>query len=334
MTIFFAVFRFANDCSLGFIATTLTSFSVMAHPQDPARATDESLFRPLIVGGTAGHSARAEVCVYGAHVLSWKTPDGKEQLYLSGRSAFREGTAIRGGIPIIFPQFSTFGPLPRHGFARTRAWNDRRPVAKTPGPVLRTATTEPSDVPSSSLTFRMRDDDATRALWPHAFVAGYEVAVDVDVLRTTLNVRNTGDTPFAFTAALHTYLRVRDVADVSLGGLAGMTYRDATQQGAEGVQQDSALFIAGEVDRVYLDVPGPVTLREPGRVVEVRSPGFRDVVIWNPGERLGDTIPDLDIGGWRHFVCLEAATIAQPIWLAPNESWTGRQILRAFKPRP
>jgi glucose-6-phosphate 1-epimerase len=259
-------------------------------------------FTPLVAGSAVG-DARAEIRRHGAHVTSWTTPDGEEQLYLSGRSALRDGAAIRGGVPIIFPQFSTFGPLPRHGFARTRAWD-----ADGDG------------------RFRLRDDEATRAIWPHAFDATYTVDVADRALRLALTIANTGAESFEFTAALHTYLRVADLRDVTIDGLGGVRYRDQTAAGAERVDEGSLRF-AGEVDRVYLDVPGAVRLRDGARTVDVSAIGFPDVVVWNPGERLAATIADLDPDGWRRFVCIEAAAIARPVRLAPNASWTGRQEL-------
>ena len=256
-------------------------------------------FTPIVVVGTG--EARAEVRAHGAHVTSWRTANGDEQLYLSARSAFHDGAAIRGGVPIVFPQFSSFGPLPKHGFARTRTWD-----VAGPG------------------TFVLRDDDRTRAVWPHAFRLELAVTVDDARLTVALTVDNTGDAPFAFSAALHTYLRVRDVEAIAIDGLAGLRYRDSAHGGTEHVQPEGALAIAGEVDRIYLDVPGPVTVREPGRAVTVRASGFSDVVVWNPGAALAATIADLDPDGWRHFVCIEAAAIATPIQLAPGERWTGR----------
>src|SRR5579862_9781304 len=67
--------------------------------------------------------ATAEIHRHGAHVTSWRpAPGTDERLFLSATSEFRDGAPIRGGIPVIFPQFATEGSLPRHGFARTSQW--------------------------------------------------------------------------------------------------------------------------------------------------------------------------------------------------------------------
>lgn len=46
---------------------------------------------------------------------------------------------------------------------------------------------------------------------PHAFKAVYTVTLHEEQLRTDLRVMNTGDAPFEFTAALHTYIEVLDI---------------------------------------------------------------------------------------------------------------------------
>ena len=68
--------------------------------------------------------------LYGAHVCSWRTlaPPARaevspELLFVSSKAIFGPPKAIRGGIPICFPQFSDMGPLEvAHGFARNSEW--------------------------------------------------------------------------------------------------------------------------------------------------------------------------------------------------------------------
>ena len=66
--------------------------------------------------------ARAEIYADGAHVTSWIPAGGSERLFLSEVSEFTPGRAIRGGVPLVFPQFSGEGALPKHGFARNQMW--------------------------------------------------------------------------------------------------------------------------------------------------------------------------------------------------------------------
>ena len=47
-----------------------------------------------------------EVQLYGAHVTSWKPAGEEETLFLSAKTKWQVGTAIRGGVPVCFPWFA------------------------------------------------------------------------------------------------------------------------------------------------------------------------------------------------------------------------------------
>ena len=61
---------------------------------------------------TLQHPSGASVSVnlWGATVVSWKLPSGKEVFYLSPLSDTTNTLPIRGGIPLIFPQFANGFP--------------------------------------------------------------------------------------------------------------------------------------------------------------------------------------------------------------------------------
>ena len=262
--------------------------------------------------------ARATVAPHGAHVLAWH-PAGSDEdhLFLSATSAFRAGTAIRGGVPVVFPQFADRGPLPKHGFARTLPWT----VVDQAGP---------TDDGRARVRLGLTDGPETRALWPHGFAAELTVTVGGATLEVVLAVENRGPAPFAFTGALHSYLRVADVARTGVHGLRGVRYLDSTDGGRERVEEDEMVAIRGEVDRIYLDAPARLTLRAGDRaVLAIEAVGFRDAVVWNPGAEKAAALADLEPGGERRFVCVEAAAVAVPVELAPGEHWTGTQTLTA-----
>ena len=67
---------------------------------------------------------------------------------------------------------------------------------------------------------------------PHAFKAVYAVTLHGELLRTDLRIINTGDKPFEFTAALHTYIEVLDIKKASVKGLKDLEYLDKVQSRA------------------------------------------------------------------------------------------------------
>ena len=252
--------------------------------------------------------ASALLALHGAHVLSWIPANGRERLFLSERAIFDGQAAIRGGIPLVFPQFAERGPLQKHGFARTTPWTFH-------------------GIDGDAALFELVDDGTRFAGWPHPFRARLRLQLTATQLSVTLEIANTGDTPFAFTAALHTYLRVADIANITLEGLQGCDYEDSANGGTLHREHNYEVTFDGEVDRTYGDVVAPLTLIDGSDTLAIEQEGFGDVVAWNPGEQLAARIGDLSPGDHRHFVCVEAAQVVQPVVLAPGETWAGMQRL-------
>ena len=257
----------------------------------------------------APDGAEATVLLHGGQLVSWIPAGDQERLYLSPLAMAGGSNAVRGGIPVCFPQFAKRGPLPQHGFVRNRAWSwaegDQR-----------------GDVMIGVL--KLSDDAATRAIWPHAFEAELSFSLSGLQLDVELAVINTGDTPFDFTAALHTYLKVDDVRRARLGGLYGVKYVDSLS-GAEQPQEMDPFSFAGEIDRIYLDAKGPLNLATAMGRMTISRDGFDDVVVWNPGPAKAAAMADLPDDGWLQMLCVEAATIGRPVTLSPGQDWVARQ---------
>ncbi|MEY4751885.1 MAG: hypothetical protein RIQ60_4099 [Pseudomonadota bacterium] len=261
---------------------------------------------------TAPDGACATVLVHGAHVVSWRPAGGDEMLYLSPQSPYGDGQAVRGGVPVVFPQFSTRGPLPRHGFARNRAWEVVE--VKRRGQ-------------HAYAVLRLGDDAASRRVWPQAFALELTVSVDAQRLDMELAVLNTGETSFGFHAALHTYLRCGDVRKAQLEGLMDQAYLDQVH-GEERSQWIDVISIAQEVDRIYWNTPSPLTLRESGRRLSISQQGFVDTVVWNPGPERCAGMADMPADGWLDMLCVEAAQVGEMVHLGPGEEWAGMQTLQ------
>ena len=248
---------------------------------------------------------------HGAHVLSWVTADGVEHLYLSPDARFDGRSAIRGGIPVCWPQFNQRGPLPKHGFARTVPWQPAAPGDQ--GGM--------DSAGGNSLVMTLQDSDETRALWPNAFVIRLTVTLEPKSLCMSLAVRNTGADPWTFTSALHTYLRVDDIADASLHGLVGAHRWDAVRDVRQ-VESSPELRFDAEFDCVYAAPAQPLRLVQPSGTIEIcQSGSCTETVVWNPGAALSASLPDLPDQGWRQMLCIEAARIDEPVTLASGSTW-------------
>ena len=256
--------------------------------------------------------ATAIVTQQGAQLLSWIPAGGEECLYLSEKADYTGKTAIRGGVPVCFPQFSSQGNLPKHGLVRCESWQwlDQQ-----------------ADASSISVTLGLSDSEATRQVWAHRFAIKLAVRLSAHQVEIALDVENTGEQKFIFTAALHTYLRVGDIGGVRIAGLKGAGYRDAADGNVETTQADVLLKIDGEVDRVYHLAPKLLTVCEHKREVAIQSQGFAETVVWNPGPARCAELIDMPAGDYCHMICIEAACADSSIQLMPGQCWSGSQRL-------
>lgn len=252
--------------------------------------------------------ASAEIHHHGAHVLSFVPAGGTDVLWVSKQAVFRDGKAIRGGIPVCWPWFGDHPDnpdLPAHGLARTRTW-----------------TLESKS--EAALTLLLCDSDESRALWPHAFELRLHAQLSAGAIEIRLEATNTGDQAVTTSAALHTYFSVSDVRQISISGLEDTAYIDKLDGGAV-KRQNGGIDIAEEVDRIYTDTTADCLLDDPAslRRIRVAKSGSRSTVIWNPWIEKAKRMSDFGDDEYPEMVCIET-TNAGPdlIEIAPGASHT------------
>ncbi len=251
---------------------------------------------------------------FGAQVLSW-TARGHERMFLSERAVLDGSAAIRGGVPVCFPQFNARGPLPKHGLARRTVWHY-----------------EGASVQGDAITARWRWEAAaafaSRISARFAGRAGSDGAPDQ--LRIALSATNTGSSALAFTGALHTYLAVQGADIAALQGLDGAAFWDAAKAFSPAVQS-GAVALGEEIDRVYARSAQPLELRDAAGTLQIsQDAAWPETVVWNPGPALCATLPDMQGADWMRMLCVEAAAINQPVALHPGQHWQAAQTLQVI----
>ncbi|HZT88421.1 MAG TPA: D-hexose-6-phosphate mutarotase [Stellaceae bacterium] len=250
-----------------------------------------------------------EFFLQGAQLTRWQRPGGRPVLFMSERSAFAPGKAIRGGIPVIFPWFGPYPSdprLPQHGFARTAAWR------------LGAARHAPSE--GVTLVLHLEPEPAA---WQAASVR-YAVTVGPR-LRLELSVSNTGREDILFEEALHTYFAVSDVAQAAVSGLEGRGYIDKTDAMRRKEAPAAPLVLSAETDSVFLDTPDRLTLTDRGwgRRTVITKTGARSAIVWNPWQEKAAAMADLGGDAWRSMICVETGNVADnAVRLAPGATHT------------
>jgi len=285
-------------------------------------------------GGLACARVSTQACsatlyLQGAHMTQWQ-PQGQEPvLFVSEKSVFAAGHAIRGGVPVVFPWFGarsaelTGGRTdgPSHGFARTQLWEVA--FAAMAGEDLH-------------LSLVLSANETSRALGFDKFRVVYEMVLG-RTLTLRLGVLNGGEVPLRFEQALHSYFAVGDAEQVRIEGLAGAEYLDKTDGFKRKRQEELVLTLRGETDRPYLNTEATVTLDDPvkQRKIVVTKRGSKSTVVWNPWAELAAKMPDMSADGWRQMTCIETANVADnALTLRPREAYMMEAVIAVEALRP
>ena len=256
--------------------------------------------------------ASAEIYLHGAQITSWRPAGAEEVIFLSEHSIWKDGHAIRGGIPICFPWFRGKADdphAPTHGVVRTKEWR------------LDSITAEPDE--SVIVTLSTESDAATHRWWPHQFRLVHRVTIG-STLRLELIATNLGPTTMRFEEALHTYFRVGQVDTARVRGLDQVAYLDNMDGNRRKIQHGDVVF-AAPIDNAYLNTDGPLELVDPvlHRTLRTDKEASATTVVWNPWQQGAAALADFGNDEWRHMACVEASNIMDAaISLAPGEEHT------------
>lgn len=253
---------------------------------------------------TAADGAQITVSLFGAHLLSWKTADGKERLFVSSQTPLDGSKAIRGGVPVIFPQFNVRGPGLRHGFARVSTWRL-------------------GDQGDDFLEFSLAPGDISAEhaqAWPHDFALTLRFTLEGDALEMSFSAHNPDKEAYPFGVALHTYYDVGQLDATSIDGLQGQQFLD--HHNNTRVQESPSLHFTEKHDRM-VEATSEVTLNTADATLRLEQQGFQQWVVWNPGKEDAAALVDLADDEYLRFVCIEPARIHQQP-LEAGATWTGK----------
>jgi glucose-6-phosphate 1-epimerase len=245
--------------------------------------------------------AEAELYTSGAHLARW-TPRGQRPvLFLSPGSSFTPGKAIRGGVPIIFPWF---GPRsdgkagPAHGFARTLEWAKESERTLDDGRV--------------EIAMVLATSDDTRALFDARFHLRFRVTIGAE-LSMELETTNQGREPFTFEEALHTYLAVSDIREITITGLEDTVYIDKADGLRRKTLGSEPISFDRETDQVHIHTQATCIVHDPGwnRRIAIEKSGSASTVVWNPWIEKTRGMSDMAPDSWTEMVCVETANAGE-----------------------
>lgn len=256
------------------------------------------------------------VLEHGATITSWIV-GGKERLYCSPTTKLDGSTPIRGGIPLVFPQFG-HGSIctTKHGFARSQPF----------------AIDNVNERKKNSVTMILVDSIETKKVWNYKFKLKYRIVLEEDgSLTSAVAIYNLSNEAFRFDFLFHSYFLIGTTRDLKVRSLKGCKYLDGVER--KKLEMETCEYVViddKEIDRIYINVPSEISAdfgKDHGMLC-IRTENLKDMVIWNPWKNKCASLSDMPDGDYEKMVCLECATtLTLPTLLEANGCWRGGQTI-------
>lgn len=295
------------------------------------------------------HSVSGANCTiypYGATITSFETSKKHQVLFVS-KLAKRDGSkAIRGGIPLVFPQFGQPNKdMPQHGFLRCNYW--------TLGKTFDNETEAGCEF-TLDLKNVVHARGSSDGLWSldSSQQSGIDATVTLSVkisamkLWTILHITNPGKIPFEYQTLFHTYYKVYGSTALqphccNVQGLEGYhVYDQITKE--HSVQGDEKIMIDREVDRIYTppssqgvkDVNVTISTGNDGSKVSMNAFAKMDgkdipvsCVVWNPFVNKSKAMADFGDEEYNEMICIEPGILSGKDVLKVGQTMEFTQII-------
>ncbi len=255
-------------------------------------ASEHSL--PLIIIDT--DKCYAVISLYGGQILSFKAKNKEPLLWLSENAVFKNGVAIRGGIPICAPWFGEHSEYAlNHGFARISEWD-----------LAEINQLKNSDV---VITLKLTENELSKQYDYQQFTMEINIILG-STLSINFSFENNRDISQTCEWAMHSYFQVDDCKTTTVDGLLNYTYQDKTKNNKAVLLTKPQVF-EGEIDRSFVNAS---TVQKINNIspITITGQNCNSVIVWNPGEILANKMSDIIHS--NKFVCVERGAINELSW--------------------
>lgn len=255
--------------------------------------------------------AKARISLYGGQLLDFQPHTQSEPVFWQSKKAvYKQGKAIRGGVPVCWPWFGAIKAgdkntanntkLPAHGFARLSNWK------------VKSVSTLKDE--STEVVLKLHCESVCEQYL--SLQSDFEARLSLRIiigeqLSMELITKNTGKYPVRISEALHSYFKISDINNVLIKGLDNTDYIDKLLNNRV-FRQGGDLILEAKTDRIYTDTTSRLTIvdKQLNRTIEISKTGSMSTIIWNPWEQNSKVMADMPDKGWQSMVCVEVANAA------------------------